>query len=120
MVSKQMIPNVGMKLVPAAAGGFHLVVKHPVGGHMITVAHVLDTPDHGPGEAEDFGTVLCGAFLLLHAMDDILEYAQPECWDPDTDEAQIWRAAFRANCVALGEPIPQMMLDENHPVQKHR
>lgn len=117
MVSKQMIPNVGMKLVPAAAGGFHLVLKHPVGGQLIIVAHVLETAQHGYGEAEDFGTVLCAAFLMMHAMDDLIEYAQPECWEPDTDDAPMWRAAMRAHCVAVGIPIPQMMMEDNHPVQ---
>jgi hypothetical protein len=119
MVSLKQIPNVGMKLVPAAVGGFHLVVKHPVGNQLITVAHVLETSEHGPGEAEAFGTVLCGAFLMLHAMGELIEYAQPECWEPDTDDAPMWRAAWRAHCVAVGEPIPQMLLEENHS-HKHR
>jgi hypothetical protein len=103
-----------MQLV-STEDGYDLMLKHPVGDHIITVARVLNTPAHGPDEAAAFAKVLAAAFLLLHVVNDVVEYIQPDGWQDDSDEAPTWRAAIRALLVAEGNQIPDMLMEKSHP-----
>lgn len=98
------IPNAAMKLLPNA-GGFDLVLKHPADQQMIVVAHV----PHTAGEdGEAWAMALSAAFVAYHALEQLIEYVQPDGWDMTMEEGRPWRMALRANCIANGAAIPQM------------
>lgn len=45
---------------------------------------------------------------LLAAIEQLIDYAQPDNWDEgnDPDQAAAWRSAFCAMCAARGLPVP--------------
>jgi len=57
---------------------------------------------------QEYVRIQSAAPELLAALENLIEHAQPDNWDDDDDpdQAEAWRAAFRALCKAKGLPVP--------------
>lgn len=102
-------PRVQLKL-RGSDTGFDLLIKQ--GDTVATLASVHHTAGVTAAQTEAFAKTLSAAFLMVHALDDLVEHAQPDLWDEgDPEEAAMWRAVLRAHCLAAGSPIPPYLLD---------
>lgn len=106
-----LVPNEALKLVRAWDGSIELLMRHPYSGQVVTIAKVM--PIQPASDQLKIANMLSAAFLLAHALNDHIEYCQPEIWgdgeDPEMD--MLWRKTFRAWCTAVGEPIAENLLE---------
>lgn len=106
-------PKTALKVVARDKSGFDLLMKDPVSGDVICVATVHYAA-LGAATAQAFANCFSAAFLMAHALDDILETEQPEGWgdDMDIEQANIWRRALKAFMIADGNRADHPLLAE--------
>jgi hypothetical protein len=112
-------PKTVLKITRGPAG-YDLMLKHPAAETVICLATVHDAADtHGPGVALAYANCLAAAFLMAHALDDMLEFEQPDGWgdDLDVEQANMWRRAFNALALAQGQPpgMVETCTNDNEP-----
>lgn len=105
-------PKTALKVV-ATERGFDLMMKDPASGEVMCIATVHVAP-LGAATAQAYASCLSASFLMIHALDDILETEQPEGWgdDLDIEQANVWRRAMKAYLLADGQPAANEMLKE--------
>jgi hypothetical protein len=106
-------PKDALKVVGRDKSGFDLMMKDPVSGDVICVATVHYAA-LGVVTAQAYAQCFSAAFLMVHALDDILETEQPDGWgdDLDVEQANIWRRALRAYLIADGARADNPLLTE--------
>lgn len=100
-------PKVAMKVI-RIQNGFDLMMKHPASEAVVRVATVHDEVNKfGTDTAQSFANCLSAAFLMIHCLDFVIDFEQPDGWgdDMDVEQANAWRAIFRAHSIAQGQPI---------------
>ena len=97
-------PNAALTVLEAP-GGFELMLKDAQADTFTRVAFVPTAGAASAATASAYAHCLASAFLMTHALDDMLEFVQPDGWGDhlDVEQANTWRAAFRALLTAQGQ-----------------
>lgn len=96
-------PKAALKIVTTDAG-FELLLKS---GDAVRTIATVHRGDHDEAAAHCFAS----AFLMLHALEQLYEYEQPDNWDADDDLRANWGPVLLAILTARGHVVPPHLKD---------